>query len=289
MKKRTAIVLVLFLCLSLCGCGDGNVAAVEEAVTEPSAAEVPVETIRETQPEPTVEVRALAASEDKPDFESIYEEVLEQYRQALLMDSGEYSKLHTNSTEREWQLQGIIDSSETEDTKLEKLQEWLELPTFETDFPYINLDMLWRIHMAREEGELYGKYHDLYYAYYDVDGNELPELLIGDCTDSRENIIGLYTIRSQAPYTLECSTGYRSYLSIYKDGTISVDSSGGASLHSWSFYRINKEWNMLDMVSHYYVNYDYPESETVRQDLEEYMATLMPVTEFDWMPLFPNQ
>lgn len=289
MKKIAAFLMIPYLYLSLCGCAGGHGAAMEEAVTEASVADAAVETIRETQPDPALEVTALAFSENEEDHERIYEEILEQYRQALLMDSEEFFELYTNSTEREWQLQSIIDSPEADEKKLEKLRDWLELPTFETTLPYINYGLLNDIHYDREEGELYGKYHDLSYAYYDLDKNDIPELLIGDCTNSHDHIIGLYTIRNQAPHTLECSTGHRSYLSIYKDGTISIDSSGGASQHIWSFYRINKEWNMLDMVSNYYVNYDYPESETVTQDLEEYMATLTPVTEFDWMPLFPKK
>ena len=297
MKKIIATVLALSTCLLLCACGNGNtengsvgdIIATENAAAAYAAIETLAETIPEIGEEPSAEVAALVATEISDEIRSIYEEVLEQYRQAVLMDSREFFKLYTNSTERDIQFQSIVDSAKTTAEKTEELMKWLELQTLESTYPYINQIVLNDIHMYREEGDLYGKYHDLYYTNYDVDGNGTPELLICDRTGSRDNLIGLYTIRDQEPYTFENSTGHRSYLTLYTDGTICVDISGGASLHFWNFYRINREWNMLDSVSDYMVNFDYPESETIWKNLEEYMATLTPVTEYDWQPLFPEQ
>jgi len=199
---------------------------------------------------------AAAAFEEK----TAYETVLDQYRQAITMETKEYMELHSNEDNCSLSIDilrenyypgkgsGIYESEEKRVELAEDVLKRAQLPTLTSRYPYINQNVLTSIHMYREDGELYGENHDLYYAYYDLDANGTLELLIGDCNEYSENIIGLYTIRYEKPYILENTTGNRSYLTIYTDGTVCIDSSGGASIHSWSFYCMNKEWDILDLV-----------------------------------------
>ena len=86
---------------------------------------------------------------------------------------------------------------------------------------------------------------ETYYALFDINHNGFPELIIGDRMLSDNTDWCIYSIFSYTDNkikTVAYSTywGYRIWGEIFKNGTIVEGGSGGAALHQWSFYRLNK-------------------------------------------------
>lgn len=275
---------------------------VAEATTQPETegTTVPIETEALETVEPTV-AEEPAFVEISEEQKAIYAEVLEQYRQAILMDTREFMELHSNEENCIITISSLTDaysppydvdrikSSEELVGIAKEIMDRVQLPTLISRYPYINQYILSQIHMSREEGELYSEYHEIYYTYYDVDANGSAELLIGDCSEYRDHLIALYTIRDGKPSILVNTIANRSYMTIYADGTIGIDASGSASIHTWDFYCLDSSWGMLRQVAEYYMNYKYDKSELVQQSLDGFLSELSPVTRFAWQPLFPTE
>jgi len=93
----------------------------------------------------------------------------------------------------------------------------------------------------------------IYYAFFDIDGNGIPELLIG--SSLHRDHIAIFDVFTwhygQVLYLFDYFLGERTHLFIHDNGVVAVVGSGGAFTHGWSFYEISPDGhtpNLLDMV-----------------------------------------
>ena len=111
----------------------------------------------------------------------------------------------------------------------------------EMDYPYLNYHMMWLYHM-------YGGMQ-IVYAYYDIDGNGVDELLIGNGTQENETIIGLYAFDGEKAITLNNTVGERASLKIHTDGTIKIQNSESSSSTTTKYYRLDESGYVLTEVA----------------------------------------
>lgn len=102
-------------------------------------------------------------------------------------------------------------------------------------------------------------YHggNFYYAYSDIDGNGMEEMLIGYGSDGYISIVDLYTFNAGHPVQLidEITLGDRSRLTLMEDGSLYLYGSGGAAAGSHTLWRINSRGSALDTVFAYYFDF----------------------------------
>lgn len=79
------------------------------------------------------------------------------------------------------------------------------------------------------------------YAYYDLNHDNIDELII---RDSKDNFPAVYTYNNQV-VQLKGVSGYRESMFVFKDGTIMTGESGGASFLGATIYRINQNGSGL--------------------------------------------
>ena len=88
----------------------------------------------------------------------------------------------------------------------------------------------------------YHMYHgdNFYYAYYDIDGNGMEELLIGFGTEGYIRIVDLYGFDGERAVQLidEPTLGDRSTLSLLTDGTLYLNGSSSATEANHAFLRV---------------------------------------------------
>lgn len=252
----------------------------EPMITETIETEAIVETFRETDRE------SRSALEDEIDC---YATVLQQYREVMMMDSAEFMKLYGNESELDLELS--IDSLRrlAAQGELASIIGILERPTLSARYPYVNAQTLRFFHSAKMDNHYDScdptNYH---YAYYDIDGKRCVELLIGEYNDYRDNyeILAIYTIAYEEPRLLQFVTDdSRWHLTIYTDGTICLDGSGGASLHHWKYYRMHETFDMDELVASFEINYDSPGGEYMASAVKGYEAMLTPVEDIIWQQL----
>ena len=111
----------------------------------------------------------------------------------------------------------------------------------ESDYPYVNQLMMRYYH-------IYGGMQ-IVYAFYDIDGNGVNELLVGNGNEDEASIIGLYAFDGEKAVTLNNTAGERQSLKIYTDGTIKIQNSESASNTSTKYYRLDEEGYVLTEVS----------------------------------------
>lgn len=108
------------------------------------------------------------------------------------------------------------------------------------------------------EGTVAAYYHIyegvLYYSYYDIDQNGVPELLLsmGDSEDIGE-IVDVYGLNGSEAVCIQGNDtlGDRSRLTIYDDGTLYREDSGGASYGEYTFYRLASNGYELEEIEKY--------------------------------------
>lgn len=108
------------------------------------------------------------------------------------------------------------------------------------------------------EGTVDAYYHMydevLYYSYYDIDKNGVPELLIsmGNDEDVGE-IVDVFGLNGSEAVCIQGndSLGDRSRLTIYADGTLYREDSGGASIGEYTFYRLTSNGYELEVIKRY--------------------------------------
>ena len=212
-----------------------------------------------------------------------YEEVLRQYREVLMMDSAEFGSLYEYEAELHMRLEIECLEDMVENDELELIAELLEHPVLSDRYPYVSGKTM---RSAKTYGDLdLTVYH---YAYYNIDDDRSPELLIGEYDDYHDKYVlrAIYThtgTRVEELYAI--SDNGRIHMNIYMDGTILVDSSGSAYLHYWDFYQIDERSDMLTGIASFTINYHSSRSDIVAAAVEEYEASLTPVTDIIWNPL----
>ena len=108
------------------------------------------------------------------------------------------------------------------------------------------------------EGTVAAYYHIydgvLYYSYYDIDQNGVPELLLsmGNSEDIGE-IVDVYGLSGSGAVCIQGNDtlGDRSHLTIYDDGTLYREDSGGASYGEYIFYRLASNGYELEEIEKY--------------------------------------
>ena len=89
------------------------------------------------------------------------------------------------------------------------------------------------------------------------------------------------------PVTVENGVGNRSHLSMYTDGTISIDGSSSAFEHTVSYYKLDEYFGVyLNSLCSFTINTNNPNVDKIRHLLEQFETGLTPIEDFDWQPLF---
>ena len=143
-------------------------------------------------------------------------------------------------------------------------------------------------HMYRE-----GSFH---YAYYDIDGNGVEELLIGSGPEEYIRIVDIYGFDGVQAVQLvdEPTLGDRSQLTLMEDGSLYLYGSNGAASGVHKLWRIGGSGYALDEIYEY--SFDFMEvydgiyhgadgSTVTEGEFQTMMASYIPVTEIPWMPL----
>ncbi|MCL2804220.1 MAG: hypothetical protein FWD29_09790, partial [Micrococcales bacterium] len=86
----------------------------------------------------------------------------------------------------------------------------------------------------------------VYFAYFDIDDNGVPELLIGAENPGLQGLIVKYDLFSWADGEVyrplgDDYLGDRTHFTIHDGGVIAVSASGGWQTHGWSFYTISED------------------------------------------------
>lgn len=251
----------------------------DEAETVPTENSTPAETEANTEPVILNEPVQLE------DVDS-YAPVLQQYREVIMMDSREFFALYGHESELDIKLsidamRGMVDRGETE-----SIEQILQQPTLSERYPYVNGMTLHTAKLFQNSDSWNpGVYH---YAYYNINGLGSCELLIGEYNDYRDDysILAIYTLDDDEPELLESiADNDRWHLTIYTDGTICTDGSGGASIHYWDYYRIDHSFDIAEQIAGFTVDYSHPRGEYMAAAVDGYEAMLTPVTDIAWQPL----
>ncbi len=112
----------------------------------------------------------------------------------------------------------------------------------------------------------YGTPNVLKYVFYDVNGDENNEMIVGD---GDKGIYEMYTydgVKAIRFYDESC-LGERCNSSIYDNGIIYFYGSGGASIHYLDFYKIASDGYSKDTFKSYSVEYDSNGNVTITDEL----------------------
>ncbi len=217
-----------------------------------------------------------------------YAPVIQQYREVMLMDSEEFRHLYFFEQELDLSLSiGSLERMVNED-QLSSVVGILDTPILSDRFPYVSGSTM-SLSKTYDNGEDFDPtvYH---YAYYNIDGSRSHELLIGAYNDYRDDyaILAIYTLSGNEPRLLQAiSDDDRWHLTIYSDGTICKDGSGGASVHYWTYYRLDDTFDLDEEIASFMVNYSHSKGEYMANAVDGYEATLTPVEDILWEP-FPK-
>lgn len=120
----------------------------------------------------------------------------------------------------------------------DRLEEWTSTPNI-----MLNMFLMEDIHMYNIGWR--DSLPTLYYAFFDVDGNGIPELFIGS-----RGIIHVFTWHGGQVYDLfqTDSFGERVNVSVRENGMFSVFGTEGWDMYGYNFYRISPEMNSLLLV-----------------------------------------
>ena len=279
--------------------------SVTEKVTVPSHQTIPFETesktMEHTTPEETEELPTISSDSEKaetlPQITIVqepvsqqdvdaYAPVIQQYQEAILMDPHEFVSLEDAESELGLILDAQYLKRMAKEGKLPSFSEILEAPTLRDRFPYVAGTTLYHAKIYSDEETFdTSVYH---YAYYNIDGIRSHELLIGAYDDYHDaySILAVYTLYDDEPELLHAiSNNARFHITIYTDGTICVDGSGGAAVHYWNYYRLNEMFDSSEPIDSFTINYDTPRSEYMREAVAGYEALLTAVDDIQWIPI----
>lgn len=104
--------------------------------------------------------------------------------------------------------------------------------------------------------------NDLFYGLYDLDGNEIPELVIAAGDESWQQPMGLYAFDGEKMVYLckDQALGERAQLMRLPDGTFAVRASGGAAMGSVTLWRIAPDGYDTEIID--IVDYEYQDANT---------------------------
>lgn len=99
---------------------------------------------------------------------------------------------------------------------------------------------------------------DFCYTYYDVDNNGISELLIATENENTITLVDIYAFDGQSAVKLfdNDSLGDRSFLTIFTDGTMYLESSGGASYGEATYYRLDTDGFTIKSILNYTMDSD---------------------------------
>ena len=272
--------------------------AAEESLSETELAEEPNDpanspvqmTAAETTETETAKEPEWEGGRIYEDIPGDYTSILQQYREVIMMDSSAFLELYGNESERELQLS--LESLEELAAKgnLASVAEILGRPTLREHYPLVDGGTLRNAKLYNDSENFDPTvYH---YAYYNIDGKGGDELLIGkydayydDCT-----LLAIYTSQTHTAGDMgmkSVADDSRAHLTIYTDGTVGLDYSGGAAYHYWDYYRIDAEHlrDLFEPIASFYINYDASRAEYMSDAVEAYTAMLTPVVDIPWQRL----
>lgn len=282
-------ILIAFLCivLFLTACGStatgdlkesDNIVAMDTqtAATEQTASHDEAPTTVAAEPSETqVQTEAAAAEAVYPDVNEAYLVVLEQYWEAATMSQEDFSELYWNQAD----LESVLFMQEREPGYIseEELQHYYDVPRVETVFPYVNrYRLVWDCGYSPEETIPY------VYTCYDIDGNGVEELLIGQGDETDAAIMGVFSVKDNALVVWERDIVDRARMTVYLDGTVCIDGSSSASLHSYHFYRVAEDGSGLEQIREFYVDYDDPNVQSVLDAVMEFETQLTAIEGWNW-------
>lgn len=139
-----------------------------------------------------------------------------------------------------------------------------------------------------------------YYAYCDINKDNIDEMVIGSGNDAEINPVAVYTYdaeQEKANLIVDGSQFYRTTLSIMDDGTILERGSGGALAGGYDFYKIAEDGYSLDKIFGYEYEYEnwedtqghyYNESgDLSKEECEQRLNNLTEIV-YSWIPLMEN-
>ena len=105
--------------------------------------------------------------------------------------------------------------------------------------------------------------NQLYYGFYDFDGNGIPELVIAAGDDTWQQPAGIYAFDGETMRYLckDHPLGERAYLTYFQDGVFAVQGSGGAAVGEVTIWKIAPDGYSTDLIS--VMDYEYQDPETV--------------------------
>ena len=104
------------------------------------------------------------------------------------------------------------------------------------------------------------------YAFYDINGDGKNEMIVGD---GSEGIYEIYTYdgsKVERFFNSVC-LGERCAAQIYDNGIVYFNGSGGASVHSYSFYKIGSDGYSKEIIKSYIAEYDESGNVTITDDV----------------------
>jgi len=92
-----------------------------------------------------------------------------------------------------------------------------------------------------------------YYAFYDINGDGIPNLILGSGTEQRSTVLGIYTWVDGETYLLEINPhgswlGERTHVFISQDGIIANSGSSSALSGATTFYQISLDGRGIEIV-----------------------------------------
>ena len=96
------------------------------------------------------------------------------------------------------------------------------------------------------EKKYYNTCDDVFYAFYDINKNGFPELIVGEKSEGRKDgweLYGVYAFTDKVKLADKEMGfwGYRSHATIHKNGTIAVSTYGGINDYYWRFFKLKKD------------------------------------------------
>ena len=252
----------------------------ETTAVTTAPAEEPVET--EVEDETTAAEKT--ATDVSGETENLYSAVLNQYQDAIQMDSSEFLALRSNEKE-----QDLLKEYPEYYDSIESVIQVMELPTLHDRYPLLDGSTLASFHIAKADGD--DEYSDpsvYHYAYYNIDGQRDSELLIGEYNAYRNDfsILAIYTTSYEGPCLLRSvSDDSRWHLTVYTDGTYCEEGSGGATLYYWNYYRIHNEYDFEENIVSFTVDFTSPGSDYLQSAVQGYQDMFIPVEDIVWNPL----
>lgn len=267
--------------------------AAEESTDDSSPTKPTTATVETTETAAETEPVQESQSENRwnpENTEEGYAAVLQQYRELIMMDSSEFFKLYGNESELELQLSIEALEELADNGDLAMVAEILGRPTLRDRYPFVDGGTLRDAKTYSDDDSFDPTVYQ--YAYYNIDGKSNSELLIGVYNEYSNDytILAIYTPKMYTASDMAMKSvvdNSRAHLTIYTDGTVGLDYSGGAAHHYWDYYRIDAEHlpDLFEPIASFYINYDASRAEYMADAVGAYAQMLTPVSDIPWQQL----